>query len=347
MKIVIIGAGAIGTLLGVALHHAGNEITFIERSEKVETLKKNGLTLLWKGEKLSIANPEVLPAIDDIDLYELAIICVKSYATKELLHTLPQSTFRRLLTIQNGIGNEELFSQKFSPERVISGAITLPVAVLGDGSVEVTNVKGGIALAPVDEESDITPIVSIFSESVLPTMYIPDYRSMKWSKLILNIIGNPISAITELSMPKIFQSRKLVILEKAAVSEAVKVMRASGIQLTDLPAYPVHLTTMMMRFFFPTLVELIVSALSNKYSRGSKMPSLYIDLKNGSKRSEVEMLNGAIAQQGEKVGVPTPVNRFLSEMLQGIVAGEIDPEPFRKNPDSLYDEYESVRDICQ
>jgi len=116
--------------------------------------------------------------------------------------------------------------------------------------------------------------------------------------------------------------------------ECLEVMKAQKIDPVDLPGYPVRLIAALFRLSPPTLLEIIMTA-GGSGSRGDKMPSLHIDLQSGSSYSEIEVLNGAVAQYALKLGINAPVNIFLYETLEGMVNGHIPRDAFAKNPEKL------------
>jgi 2-dehydropantoate 2-reductase len=337
LKILILGAGAIGSMLGVHLIRAHEEVTFLDQQEVTEKLAKEGITLRLKDKE---HHSDKIKTITSKELsrsstcYDLVIVAVKAYHVGDVCTLIRRENFKNLITIQNGVGNEEALAGRFGPQGLISGAITLPVARGADGAVEMTNPEGGIALAPVNRGESCEHLAGLFRRAGFTVKTYENYHEMKWSKLLLNIIGNATSAILDMSPSEIFNDRQLTRLEKRQFMEALEVMKGQGLKVVDLPGYPVRFISTLFGFSPPTLLEIIMSA-GGSASRGSKMPSLHIDLSSGSMFSEVEVLNGAIAQHALKDGVDAPVNIFLYETLDGMVNGLIPRDTFKKNPEKL------------
>jgi 2-dehydropantoate 2-reductase len=346
LRILIIGAGAIGTMLGIKLHQSGLEVVFLDKPEVLQKLSSSAMVLsLKEGEKEYILEKPGTISINDLSTiekpFDCAILCVKAYHTDDVCSYLEKSHFRVLLTVQNGVGNEEILAAKFDPTFIYSGAITLPVARHDFSNVEITNAKGGIALAPMKRGNPGDTLYRIFQDAGFTTMIHDDYREMKWSKLLLNILGNASSAILDMSPDEIFDDRRLTKIEKTAFMEGLKVMKALKLHLVDLPGYRIKLISALFWTLPPTLLEIVMST-QKKGARGSKMPSLHIDLASGSSSSEVEVLNGAIAQNAIKLGIPAPVNILFYEILTGMAAGHMSRENFRKKPDKLW---ETLKDM--
>lgn len=339
MRILVIGTGAIGTLLGVMLKKTGNEVFFYDRPDRIGALRNESLSLIFTGILNKIKNLDLLDSLENYNgAFDLAILCIKSYHTDEFIKSCPDGLFDRLLTIQNGIGNEEKLIDRFGIEKIISGAITLPVARKDGFTVEITNNKGGISLANTDGTS-CSDIVKLFSCCKLKTVQCRNYQEMKWSKLLLNIIGNAVSAITSMTMYEIFDNRQTTVIEKQAVNEAVSVMKKIGLKPVNIPGYPVKKMVFLFSLATPTMIEIVMSLTQKSMSRGDKMPSLYIDLENGSSNSEIDVLNGAVYQKGIELGLDVRANGFLFKTLSGIVSGDISRDEYLNSPDKLFDKY--------
>src|SRR5262249_10159486 len=152
------------------------------------------------------------------------------YDTAGALPTLEALDPQHILTLQNGIGNEELLAQRFGAGRVLSGAITTSVEVEAPGRVVVAK-QGGIGLAPMAAESrragDRAP--KALRAAGFDIRELADYRAMKWSKALLNMLGNATAAILDMSVAEVYADRRLVALERRAFLEALEVMRRLGI----------------------------------------------------------------------------------------------------------------------
>jgi 2-dehydropantoate 2-reductase len=264
---------------------------------------------------------------------ELAILCVKGYDTVGALPVLEALRPRAILTLQNGIGNEQILSSRFGAGRIISGAITSSVEIETPGRVMVTK-PGGIGLAPVEPRTDIGQWVDAFTAAGFRTRRYADYQALKWSKALLNMLGNATAAILDMTVAEVYADRRLVALERRAFLEALQVMDKRGIRPVNLPRYPAALLAVVMRRA-PT--RLIIPLLRRKIARGrgGKAPSLHIDLVRGHGRSEGEFLYGAVYCAAMEEGLPAPVNRGLWEILHGIADGSLAWEHFRRQPERL------------
>ena len=163
-----------------------------------------------------------------------------------------------------------------------------------------------------------------------PRLY-SDGQSMKWSKLLTNLVANASSAILGWTPRQVFEHPGLYRLEIEALRETVRVMRVLGLRVVDLPAVPTALLSRAVfwppRLTGPLLRRAVISG------RGDKLPSFNYDIGRG--RSEVGWLNGAVAATSMQHGLRAPANSVLTETLTGLVDGMIDPSEYRGRPDVL------------
>jgi 2-dehydropantoate 2-reductase len=157
---------------------------------------------------------------------------------------------------------------------------------------------------------------------------------MKWSKLLLNIIGNASAAILDMSTAEVYGNPHLFCLEVEMLREAVAVMQCQGIRPVNLPGYPVPLLAWAVRWAPGFLLKPIMRKLVAG-GRGEKPPSLLLELRRSRQRSEVGDLNGAVVRAGQRNQVSTPVNRTLTEVLSELVEGRIQWDNIRRQPDVL------------
>ena len=135
------------------------------------------------------------------------------------------------------------------------------------------------------------------------------------------MLGNAQSALLDLPPAALYADPALFAVEQRAFAEARAVMRAAGIGLIDLPAYPTRALAAAMALPGPFARRLLARRVGA--GRGTKRPSLALDLRAGGGRSEVPWYNGAVVAWGEARGVPTPVNAALTRLL---LAATADPD---------------------
>jgi 2-dehydropantoate 2-reductase len=156
---------------------------------------------------------------------------------------------------------------------------------------------------------------------------------MKWSKLLTNLIANPTSAILDMTAGQVFANPRLYRIEVEMLRECLAVMQAQGIPVVDLPGTPARALAFATRL--PLWLSKPFLSRAAGGGRGGKMPSFHIDLHSGRGKSEIQFLHGAVVRAGEQYGVPTPVNKVLTETLMALTRRDIPLEEFAHQPDRL------------
>jgi 2-dehydropantoate 2-reductase len=342
MDILIYGAGAVGGYLGVRLAQSKHNVTLLTREVMAQLIDEAGLELT-EGDKRIVAQPTavttVAQAFKDGQSYDLIILAMKAYdiaaAIDPLIAFCPQPNM--LITTQNGIGVEQRLIKQFGADHVIAGSFTLPIRKETTTQLVAERTDGGICLAPTQPKQDIKKWVKLFKETGMETKFFKNYESMKWSKAFLNIIANATSAILNRRPGLIYRSDLIFDLEIKMLQETLAVMKAAGLKVVDLPAVPATKLAFSVRrlprsLLKPGLTKLVADG------RGDKMPSFHIDLAAGKGKSEVVYHNGAIAKAGKELGVSTPVNAALTDILWKLTQDRLDWKAFSGRPQRLIQE---------
>jgi len=350
MRVIVVGGGAVGGFIGARLALAGNEVALVGRPWLVEAVRTRGLRLIEPQQEHLVqqglsAAPSVAEAAAQ-GFFDLALLAVKTYDTATAVREMQEAGLGslqrvRFLVLQNGVGSEELLVQAFGAERVIVAALTQPVSVPEPGVVRLVKEKGGFALAPAVSGTGIEHVVTVFQEAGLRVRSYRNYQAVKWSKLPLNILGNTIPAILDMPPGEVYAHIGLLRLEIAAMRELMAVTRALEVRLVNLPGYPVRLLMWVLCNLPAPLLSPLMPRLVGSGRKG-RMPSLQHGLARGREVSEVAYLNGAVVRCGERVGVPTPANRLLTETLEAIYAREYTRDEWHHRPERLIEAWKQA-----
>ncbi len=340
MAIVVAGGGAIGLMMAGQLAHAGQAVALLARPRTVEQLRQQPLRIQAGKHSLHVALPHVAPSPAELPpafhAPDLAIVCVKSYDTEALIPSLHDISPRQVLSLQNGVGNEEQLAAQFGAERVLAGVVTSSVQQMAPDTLTITR-RGGIGIADLRLTDELPRAAAWAMQLRTPTndvTYYPDYRAMKWSKLLLNMLANAIPAILDLPVATVYRRADLVALEQRALLEAVQVMTRSGFGPVNLPSYPVtRLVWAMQSLPMPVLRPLLQRVVGG--GRGGKQPSLHQDLLRGRTRTEGDYLYGAVVAAAPPVQSSVPVNTILWQTLRDIASGVQDWSHYRQQPQRL------------
>ncbi len=340
MKVLIIGGGAIGCLLSARVAAAGHAVTLVARPVTVDAIRANGLRLVEADGHLVSPRVDVAStladSLADSPPFDLVVISVKAYDTAllaaDLHNALPAPP--PVLSVQNGVGNEETLAAALDAP-ILAGTLTTPVEVLAPGHVRVARPSYKFAVAPGPGAVDAERVAGLFQDAGFATQVFEDYRSLKWCKLLMNILANAQSAILGYTPSQIFADKALGNLEVEAWREALAVMAAQGISAIPLAGYPLPQIAPLVRHLPMALVRPVLGrAIAG--GRGSKMPSLTYDLHPKRRgRSEVSWLNGAVAAQARELGLHAPVNDTLTHVLLDLVEGRASIESWAGQPERL------------
>lgn len=339
MDILVYGAGAIGGYLGSRLLQNGHRVVMLDRQEMADAINTDGIVIKEAGQADHVSPTAVSTfdqALADNRNIDLIIMGLKSYdlplALEQLSTICPDSA--SILTVQNGIGIEQPFIDQFGAERIIAASLTTPVSKEQQHVLVIERSDRGLGLAPTLPDQDISKWVALFEDAGITTWGLDNYESMKWSKALLNMVGNATSAILSMPPGDIYSNSQSYNLEIRMLREMLSVMTKKQLEVVDLPGPSARSFAKALRWAPRFLLKPALTKIVSK-GRGDKMPSFYIDLASGRGKSEVIYHNGAVAAVGEAAGVITPVNLVLNDVLLKLTHNEIDRKLFERNPERL------------
>jgi 2-dehydropantoate 2-reductase len=236
-----------------------------------------------------------------------------------------------VLAMQNGVGSEEMLGRAFGRERVLVGTTTVSVGMDEPGVVTRNSRSGGVGLATMSGNPVPAWIPQLFRTAELPTVLVEDYRSLRWSKLLLNMLGAVACAVLDVDMPQVVSHASLFRIEQLAFREAGRVMDARRISSVSLPGYPVPVVRLIMRL--PRSLAQYILAPRLKGARGGRPPTMRADLARG--RTEVAYLNGAVTREASELGLPAPVNGALTWLAEELTRYPERRATFHGHPERL------------
>lgn len=339
LRVLVAGGGAVGSWVGGALAAGGARVTLVARGEHGAAVAAAGLTLRGAGgARIVHVHPTVVARIADaagLGPFDLTLVAVKSYDTAALAAELAQAASSTCVaSIQNGVGNEELLAAALPAIPIIPATLTTGVALIQPGVVEGA-AKGGIGLGrTAGGEALVADLAAGLEAGGLTVSLFADAVAMKWSKLLLNLLGSATTAILDWPPARVFADRRLFEVERRAWLEALAVMAALGLHPVALPGYPVPQYARLIRRTPPSLLHTLAwRKLAG--GRGDRLPGVAADLRAGRPHSEVEVLGGAVVRAGTAAGVATPVNRALTELVTDLAAGRRARSDLAGRPEAL------------
>ncbi|MBM7661961.1 2-dehydropantoate 2-reductase [Bacillus mesophilus] len=296
MKIVVVGTGAIGGYFGGYLHKGGNEVTFIARGQHLSVMKEQGLKLSTELNEW-IVHATFTDQYDDISDADLVLFTVKSTETKSTIQKIKpymdQGT-ARILTLQNGVDNEEVLIEMFGIERVLTGSAYISSQVKEPGHVvQQGNHAVFIGCLHHSQEQFVEQISLAFKEAGVTCILTDQIMKKKWDKLLWNVTFNPLSAVSKATVGEILDHEHLNNTAHQVLEEAINIAVASGI--------PIH-EDMKTRIF--------VDANSVR----SHQTSMLQDRLKG-KPMEIQSLCGFFVRKGQELEVDVPVIKTIYSLL--------------------------------
>ena len=352
MNILILGAGAIGCLIGGKLAQNGDSVILVGRPALAQAVHAAGLRIEEAAETQRIDNLGIVVSVAEaftlameMDVaFDLAIITVKSYDTDGVASELAAAVAATgvpapvILSLQNGVGNEERLVTLVGKDHVIAGSITAPVSVLAPGHIRVDKSDYSISLAAWDKANppyNLKESVAALERAGIRVHMRPNAQDMKWTKLLMNMMGNALCAILDEPPKEAFTDPRMLNLEIAAWRETLAVMAHTGIRPLNMDPYPLGRLAPLIRHAPKGLLRIALRRIVGG-ARGSKMPSLHMDLSRGKAHNEVAWLNGAVVRQGRVTGIPTPINALLNDTLLTLASNGEEWEGWRHNHDRLW-----------
>jgi 2-dehydropantoate 2-reductase len=290
MNITVMGAGGLGGYFGGLLARAGHRVTFVARGVHLEALRRQGGIRVqtvegdFFAEGAAAADPSAGPTAD------LVLFAVKSFDTEPAADSLRQSVGpdTAILSVQNGVENEEVLSRRFGPDRVLGGNVYLLATIQSPGVIEQS---GGPRLLIFGEwlgglSDRVLGLEAAFRAAGINATASDDIVREKWVKYALICAQAGMTALTRLPIGEIRDCPPTWAMYRRLLEEIVAVGRARGVSL-DQSVVEQHLA--------------LAAKLEPAYTS-----SMYYDLSHG-KRLEIEALHGAAVRYGRKLGVPTPM----------------------------------------
>ena len=306
MELLIIGAGAMGGLFGALLapHAAVSLLT--TNQEHAAVIGGHGLTLVDLDGATRRVPVRVLTDPQDYGRRaDLVLVCTKTRATAQAAATARDllAADGLALTLQNGLGNLEQLVAAVGAQRAAAGVTSQAATLLAPGRVRHAGSGPTVLGIPPGREEAITAVAGLFTRAGLETRISDDVDSLLWSKLIVNVGINALTALLRVPNGVLAQTPECDLLMARAVAEAVAVARALSIGLDGERQ-------------LERVREVCLRTADNR-------ASMLQDILRG-RPTEIDAINGAVVARGRAAGVDTPVNLLLTQLVQALEATAAD-----------------------
>ena len=300
MRIFVVGAEALGGLVGGLLTEAGEDVTLLEINRaRARLLDGTGLYVAegTKGERC--LRVHVVSSVEGEAPADLVFVSVKTYQTEAAVRGVQDliGPETRVLSMQNGIGNTKVMADIVGPGRVLSGVTYHSIQHVGPNRLRYRKGIKPIQIAPYDGRltPEVWAIGEVFSKAGLPTEVVDNIDHTVWQKLLHNAVVNPVSALTGRTCNGLLADEDLQLFMRAVSDEIIAVMRARGVPIVDEedPYRPV---------------------IASQKALGNNRPSMWQDLSRGFP-TEIDAINGAVVDEARRLGLEAPLNWGLVRFI--------------------------------
>ena len=304
MKICMLGTGSLGSTIGGTLAQGGSEVYFVDQwKEHIDKINENGLKMTDEKEDWYV-KVNARTSAEGMGPVDLVIVLVKSFATKEAVSQLKETNVigenTLVMSLQNGLGNEETIAEVVGETNVISGKTYVGGRLLSPGYVSA-GVKGKYTYIGelTGEITDrIQAVCDEFNKAGLLCEVSDNIKGLIWDKLLINVAAGALCGITRLPYGPLYEEEYIKETAVAAIQEGIDVAKAAGVKLkSEDPEYPWYAASEGLPETFKTS---ILQSLELK------------------RPTEIDFINGSVVEWGKKFGIPTPVNRTLVTCVKGI-----------------------------
>ncbi len=306
MRILVMGAGAVGSVLGGFLAKAGHDVTLLGRAWHLDVVRRQGLTItgLWGEHRVTTLAVATDP--DEVERrpgFDWVLVCVKAYQTAEAATPLPDllgSPASLVCAFQNGLGNYEALTQAVAPARVALGRVIFG-ADLEPGAVRVTVCADDVLVGAPDPRfprERAVQLAAALQASGIPSRATASILIELWAKVLYNCALNGLSTLFEAPYGRLLEREPARRVMAAVIEEAYRVAAAHRIKLKPATAKAYR------ELLFTRLIP----------DTAAHQSSMLQDVRRGHP-TEIESLNGAIVRLAQQAKLAVPANALVTRLV--------------------------------
>jgi 2-dehydropantoate 2-reductase len=300
LKIAVVGSGAVGCYYGGMLAHAGCDVRFLMRAD-LSAVREKGLTIHTRGQTITLPQVAAFGTTEEIGPVDLVIIALKATANQSLEHSIPPLLHKTtaLLTLQNGLGNEEFLATRWGEERTMGALCFVCLNRTAPGVIEHFD-AGSISIGefrrPASERA--RAVAEAFVGAGVEARAVENLVTERWRKLLWNIPFNGLSIAADATVDVVLADEGLRKLARDLMDESLDAARRLGHEIPD---------------------DFADWQIERSWSMGAYKPSSMIDWKAG-RPVEVEAIFGEPWRQGVAAGALMPRTEMLYQLLRRLTA---------------------------
>jgi 2-dehydropantoate 2-reductase len=299
MRTYMIGSGAMGSVYGGLLAHAGFDVTLIDpREDHIGRVQRDGVVVEGVRGRHVIRVP-ALTSHAGLPPADLVIVFTDANSTKDAARAAKEVLKPEgfALTLQNGIGNVESLVAALDAARVVAGVTMNSGALLEAGRAAYTN-AGLTSIGELDGR--VTPrieeVARMLNQAGIETKVVSDPMAEIWTKFVLNCAINSLTAVTGLRSGEMYRTPEVNALQDRVLDEILAVVERKGVKLVE-----------------PDMRKKIKAHCRVRYNR----PSMMQHVERGQ-RTEIDALNGALVREAKALGIAVPYNETVVAVVKGV-----------------------------
>jgi 2-dehydropantoate 2-reductase len=310
-KIAIIGAGPVGGILGAHLACAGHYVVLCDiLKDHLDAIKERGLTITGVSEMTARCGRVAcgISELSDFPEADTIVISTKASIMPRLIPEIKKiaQPGTRFISCQNGLDNEDFLAETFGPDNVLRIVVNYAGGRVGDGQIWMSffTPPNYIGAVTAKGEPLARQMAEMMSEAGLETRFTPDIKKPEWEKVILNAGLSAVCALTRKPMKDMMDFEVTERLVEELLREGIGVAEACGVTFDE--------------GFLEHCVQYLKKA-------GYHKTSMHQDIERGSP-TEIDWLNGRIAERGRALGLKTPYNFAITALVKGLELKSKAPE---------------------
>jgi 2-dehydropantoate 2-reductase len=305
MKIVVLGSGGWGALVGAFLARAGADVTLLfRRQQHVDAIRRHGLVI--EGQLSSTV--QVAATIDPKEVREadLLIVAVKNHDTESALESVAHMKIGAVASVQNGLGHAERFRKRFPHQQILRMVSRVSGSLLDYGRVHRGDTDFPTWIG--DPFSGVTPlvqeVVDLFNKSGLPAFAVEDIDAVEWCKLIWWVPTSVVAVLSRLPTTEFMQIPDTAYLMVQMTREGVRVAEAEGFEVRDYPTIEV---TGRIQGTVEEGVDYVISQGRMMEAHGGKgyRQGMLLDIER-KRNTEIEDTGGYLVKHAHQRDIPVP-----------------------------------------
>jgi len=328
-KIVVIGAGAVGSLLGGLLARAGEDVTLIARQAHAEAIRAAGLRITGVLGDFAVR----VNAAEALDFRpDLVLLAAKTQDVEAACRLAgPFIQAAPVLTLQNGVRSHEIAASLLPRANILSGVVMFNVQFLKPGEIVYARAGSLVIGEAFGENGQRVRDLQARLNRAVPTKISDDIHGAHWTKLLVNNVANGLEAMTGLPVRECLRYPGLRSIGTLALKEGYQAIERSGLRLAPLPGVPAPALMLIIRSPLPVAAWVLSRSMGSLKTLSSTLQSL-----RRGRPTEIDYLNGEIVRLGNQIGMATPYNSTVVAVVQ-----EVERRGQFRSPDELVRRFSS------